>query len=108
MIDNLTAFIPLGLLLGVNLKQVSFWRKVAWVFGFSFVLETLQYELAIGATDINDVIMNTAGGFFGLALYAVNSKYLDNKKLDQCVTAVIAVLLALVLLFRFLILHVRY
>jgi glycopeptide antibiotics resistance protein len=108
MIDNLVVFIPLGLLLGVNLKHVSFWRKLAFIFGLSFVLEILQYLLAIGATDINDVILNTAGGLFGLALYALNSKYLDNKKLDRCIAAVVAILLTLILLFRFLVLHVRY
>lgn len=108
MIDNFVVFIPLGLLLSVNFKQASFWRKLTFVFGLSFAAEVLQYVLAIGATDINDVILNTSGGLFGLALYALNSKYVDNKKLDRAIVAVIATLLVCFLYLRFFVLHVRY
>ncbi len=108
MLDNLVVFIPLGLLLGINFKHSSLWRKLAFVFGLSLAAEVLQYVLAIGATDITDVIMNTAGGLFGLALYALNSKYVGHKNLDRSIAVVVTVLLAMFLYLRFFVFHVRY
>jgi glycopeptide antibiotics resistance protein len=108
MIDNFVVFIPLGLLLSINLKQVNFWRKFTFVFLLSVMVEVTQFVLAIGTTDITDVITNTLGGFFGLLLYGLGSKYVDNKKLDRCIVVVGAVLLVLLILLRFLVLKVRY
>ena len=38
--------------------------------GTSFLLETMQYILAVGRSDITDVLTNTAGGLLGLAVYS--------------------------------------
>lgn len=96
---NFAIFIPLGLLLSVNFKQISFWRKLAIVFSFSFVAETIQYIFAIGATDITDVITNTLGGLSGLAMYSLGKKFIDSKKLDQFIVIVGAFLIVLFILF---------
>lgn len=37
--------------------------------GFSLFLETLQYLLAMGASDITDVINNTLGAVIGVLLW---------------------------------------
>ena len=108
MIDNLIVFIPLGLLLSVNFKRVSFWRKLAFVFIFSLTAEIIQFVLAIGVTDITDVVTNTLGGLVGLVLYGFGNKYVDRDKLDRFIVAVITVLLILFILFRFLVFRVRY
>jgi glycopeptide antibiotics resistance protein len=83
MITNLVVFIPLGLLLSINFKRTSFRRKLAFVFLLSVASEVVQYILAIGITDITDVITNTLGGFIGLALYSLTGKHVDNEKLDR-------------------------
>lgn len=99
VIYNFAIFVPFGLLLGVNFKQISFWQKLAVVFSFSFAAEAIQYIFAIGATDITDVITNTLGGFIGLALYELAKKYVDSKKLDQFIIVVGAFLVVLFILF---------
>ena len=38
--------------------------------GVSLAYETLQYLLAIGASDITDLLMNTAGGAVGLLVFS--------------------------------------
>ena len=114
MFENLLCFIPLGLLLGINYKAVNLTRKLAFVFVLSLAVEVVQFALKIGEADITDVIMNTFGGFVGLALYDAMRKrtYLKNDKLDLVidilVTVFIAVLLAVFLWFRFFVLKVRY
>lgn len=108
MIDNLVVFTPLGLLLSVNLKRTNFWRKLTYVFIFSVTAEVIQYTLAIGTTDITDVIMNTFGGFVGLILYSLGNKYADNEKLDRFIVVAGTGLFVLFILLRFFVLKVRY
>jgi glycopeptide antibiotics resistance protein len=100
MIYNLVVFVPFGLLLGVNLKRASFWRRLALIFFFSLAVEMIQFVFAIGVTDITDVITNTSGGFLGLMLYAVSNRYVDKEKLDRFIVVVgtISLILFIVLL----------
>jgi glycopeptide antibiotics resistance protein len=107
-IDNLIIFIPLGMLLSVNFKQASFWHKLAIVFTLSFAVEMLQFVFAIGVTDTTDVIANTLGGLAGLTLYELGHRYVSSKRLDLCIVAAGALLLTALLLFRILVLRVRY
>jgi glycopeptide antibiotics resistance protein len=108
MIDNFVIFIPFALLLSINLKRVSLWWKLAFVFCLSLVVEILQYVLAIGITDITDVITNTLGGLAGLLLYDLSNKYIDSEKQDRFIVIVGMTLLVALVLFRVLVLRVRY
>ena len=97
---NVVAFIPFGLLLSVNLKRATLWRKLAVVFAFSLAAEVLQFALAIGIADTTDLLTNTAGGLLGLLFYAVSRKSVDDRKLDRAivVAGVIALVVCLFLL----------
>jgi glycopeptide antibiotics resistance protein len=92
MVDNVVVFIPLGLLLGLNLKRLDFWRKLIIVLALSVSVEVLQYIFAIGATDITDVITNTLGGLVGLSAYTVASRYFAQDSLDRFIVIVGVVL----------------
>lgn len=105
---NFVVFIPFGLLLSVNLKRANIWRRLAFVCIFSLAAEMIQFVLAIGATDITDVITNTAGGFLGLILYDLSNKYVDNEKRDRFIVVAGTILLILFILLRFLFFKVRY
>lgn len=61
-------FVPLGLYFGVLLEKNSMIQKIGLVFATSLLFEITQYILAVGATDIMDLISNTIGGGVGLAL----------------------------------------
>ncbi len=70
---NIGIFIPFGLIVPLMFDCV---RKRSVVFaGFilSVVFETVQYILALGITDIEDVIYNTLGAAIGIGMYAVIS-----------------------------------
>ena len=100
IIYNCVVFIPFGLLLSVNFKRANFWRKLAYVLVFSLTAEIAQFVFAIGATDITDLITNTFGGFFGLILYDLSNKYINDEKLDRFIVLVGIVLLVLFVLLR--------
>lgn len=108
MIENFIVFIPFGLLLSASFKRVRLWRKLAVIGALSVIVEILQYILAIGLTDITDVIMNTLGGLAGLLIYRTLSKHVDEAKLDGVIAIIVAILLALVLYARLFVFRVRY
>lgn len=108
MLSNFIVFIPFGLLLSVTFKQVSFWRKLMYVFVFSLSVEATQFVLAIGTTDVTDIMTNTFGGLMGLALYSIGTRYVDDEKLDRCIVVAGMILLITLLFFRLFVLKVRY
>ena len=108
MIANVIAFIPFGVMLGVNFKQVAFRYKIAVIFAFSLAVEIIQFALAIGAADITDVIMNTIGGFIGLAAYQTLRKRADERYLDHYIFAAGTLILFAILYLRIFVFIVRY
>ena len=60
--NNVWIFLPFGLYLGMLKPAWSFGRKLLAVVALSVTYEVLQYVLAIGASDITDVITNTLRG----------------------------------------------
>lgn len=108
MISNIVAFIPLGVMLGVNFKQVGFRYKIAVIFAVSLAVETIQFALAIGVTDVTDMIMNTLGGFIGLAVYDVLSKRTNGSYLDRCILVAGTVILLAIIYLRIFVFIVRY
>ena len=108
VIANLIAFIPFGVMLGVNFRERTFKYKIAVIFAFSLAVEIIQYVLAIGATDITDLIMNTLGGFVGLSAYALASKQTDDQTLDLSVAISGTLILLAILYLRIFVYIVRY
>jgi glycopeptide antibiotics resistance protein len=108
MIANLVAFIPFGVMLGVNFKHIEWRYKIAVILAFSVVVEIIQYSLAIGATDITDIIMNTLGGCIGLAAYGAASKQTNDRYLDRGILVAGTVSLLAILYLRIFVFIVKY
>jgi len=102
MVYNCLFFVPLGLLLNVNFKKPGVLPKLLLILFLSLAFESIQYIFAIGASDITDVITNTAGGFLGLVLYSLCNKYISSEKLDNIIVAV-----GIVLFFAFIAIRSR-
>lgn len=107
-VSNVLTFIPFGLLLGVNFKKTGLWRLLLVVVGFSLVVETLQFLLAIGTTDATDLVTNTLGGLLGLVLYRLVNKVVSAANLDAIITLVGLTLFVTFLLLRLFVFQVRY
>jgi glycopeptide antibiotics resistance protein len=108
MIENVIVFIPLGLLFSINIRSLSFWYKLGVISLISLAVETFQFILGIGITDVTDLITNMVGGLIGLALYNLAGKYVSEKVLHRCAAGIIFILLAAVLFLRFFVVRVRY
>jgi glycopeptide antibiotics resistance protein len=77
--QNIIVFVPLGIYFSMLFRKKSFVRKVLLIALVSAAFEVTQFILAIGITDITDVITNTSGGVIGIVLYFLLKKILKRK-----------------------------
>lgn len=76
IILNIIAFIPFGVYFSMMNSRWNLIQKILPFLGVSLFYEVMQYILAIGGSDITDLLMNTLGGIIGLGLYSTCSKVL--------------------------------
>ena len=104
--NNLLIFIPLGIYF--RMLNIGWGKAILYGMAFSFSLEVLQFVFALGATDITDLITNTAGTGFGVIGYNLLAfAFRKREKLDKtlCVLASIATALLLALVAMLLIMN---
>lgn len=65
---NIVAFIPYGIYLQVLKKDKRMGINVLIVAVTSIAVELVQALLRVGVTDIDDVLLNTLGGFIGILI----------------------------------------
>ncbi|MBS7009327.1 VanZ family protein [Anaerostipes sp.] len=66
---NIILFVPLGIYLMFYMKKSKTVKSLAFIFILSLFFESFQYVAAIGATDIDDIILNCLGGLMGIICY---------------------------------------
>ncbi|EAP97233.1 hypothetical protein JNB_17223 [Janibacter sp. HTCC2649] len=71
VVGNLLLFVPLGIYLALLAPKSPRWRLTLLAGSLSAGMEIAQYVLAVGRTDITDVIVNTAGAVVGMGLVAL-------------------------------------
>jgi glycopeptide antibiotics resistance protein len=87
--DNVLIFIPFGILLSMLTPRMKLRSKILIILGTSLVLETMQYVLTIGSTDITDLITNVSG-IIGIILYTLLLKVVKDKQKTDTVISVVA------------------
>jgi len=99
IINNIVVFIPVGIYVCMLKKDWPILKKISVGFFISLGIEVLQFVLAIGATDITDLIGNTFGGIVGIGVYYLFSKVFKNKTNNIInILALIATILLVVLI----------
>ena len=95
IIDNILVFIPLGIYICMLKEDWPILRKISVGFFISLGIEVLQFILAIGATDITDLIGNTLGGIIGIGVFYLFSKVFKNKtnKIINTLALIVTILL---------------
>ena len=90
IIMNVVIFVPLGIYVGAIFKKWAPMKNLLFILSISLVCEVFQFILGIGASDITDVITNTAGGIIGLIIYKGIEKIFKNSVRTQKFINVIA------------------
>ncbi|GEP67172.1 hypothetical protein CBE01nite_49400 [Clostridium beijerinckii] len=100
---NIAIFIPLGayLLLFKNNKRVI--TNLLFVFIVSLFVEIIQGIFGIGASDIDDIILNCLGGLIGILGYKFFLFILpDEKKVHTAIAILSAIALPRILFYLFI------
>ncbi|HEX2533137.1 MAG TPA: VanZ family protein [Chitinophagaceae bacterium] len=80
LILNVLVFVPLGIYAGILFPKWGFGKKLFFFFLVSLGVECLQFFLAVGASDITDILTNTSGGVTGLLVYKGLEKTFRNRE----------------------------
>ncbi len=92
---NVLVFIPLGAYAGM-VGEKSY-RAILGGFLLSLCFESIQFGLAIGVTDVTDLITNTSGTAIGVGLYALLTRICTKRaRLDRILHIIATVCTALV------------
>lgn len=63
---HILVFIPIGLFFSLLFaKNIAYSKGIAFFFTLSLIIEISQYLLRVGQFDIDDIILNVAGGIVG-------------------------------------------
>ncbi len=97
VLANFAIFVPFGLYLGLVAPSWPWWKAAGAAAGLSLALEVAQYALAVGKSDITDVLVNTAGALAGFGVVALARNVLPARAV-VVLTRVLSIATVLVLL----------
>lgn len=81
ILGNVILFFPLGFLSAVLFPKTRKWARILILaLTVSMAIEILQYVLACGASDIDDVLLNALGGLGGYWIYLLAARLFRYKK----------------------------
>ena len=75
IVGNVLAFVPLGFFMPVLIDFCErFYITVFFTAFFSLMVEAAQLVTRVGSFDVDDLILNTAGGFLGWVIFRIFRK----------------------------------
>lgn len=103
VLGNIVGFVPFGLYIQVIKKDKSFAKSFIIVLATSVLIELTQYIFAVGATDIDDVILNVFGGTIGILTYKILLKLLQDEDKTKTFITIASIIIGVPLTYLFLI-----
>ncbi|NLW71096.1 MAG: VanZ family protein [Eubacteriaceae bacterium] len=79
--ENILIFIPMGIYALILRPKAPLWKNMLIGLYVSLAFETAQYIFALGASDITDLMTNTAGGILGIGIFLLMKKIFKEKTL---------------------------
>lgn len=79
-VSNVLFFVPFEYIVCSVFKRKKSWFYLLFPFVFSVLIETSQYLINNGDSDIDDVILNTLGGVIGYFYFLLVFKLKENKQ----------------------------
>lgn len=70
LFSNILIFIPVGLFTALLWRKIRWWKVLLFGCGASVLIETVQFFIG-RSTDIDDVILNTAGAMLGFWIFCL-------------------------------------
>jgi glycopeptide antibiotics resistance protein len=95
LLGNILIFIPLGIYFALFRKDAKISANMLFVFLTSLSVEIIQFVLGIGASDIDDIILNCLGGFIGIMIYKGLARFLKKEEKVRSVVTVFSAIVGL-------------
>ena len=92
---NVVMFIPLGIYVALQLKNFTLKKALSLIVGASLTIEIIQLTFARGATDIDDVILNTIGGLIGVLIYISFKKLFKTRAKVQKAISLLSIIIGI-------------
>lgn len=96
---NIILFVPLGIYLSLFKHGKRIGTNVLWILIISLLVEIAQYIFGIGASDIDDVILNSLGGLIGVVAYKALSAILKDENKVRFVITIASTIIAIPIIF---------
>jgi glycopeptide antibiotics resistance protein len=64
---NIAVFMPFGFYLAAAIRKLTAVKQILTTLLVSFLFEAVQFALAVGRSDVTDLLTNTLGGIVGVA-----------------------------------------
>ncbi len=90
LVGNILIFIPLGVYVSWLRHRAAVWLTMLTVASVSVAVEIIQGVFAVGASDIDDVILNCVGGIMGIFTFRLLSVILSDQSLVRTAMAVLS------------------
>jgi glycopeptide antibiotics resistance protein len=104
VVGNIVIFTPLGTYLSLFKNDKRVITNLLFIFIVSLFVEIIQGLLGIGASDIDDIILNCLGGLIGILGYKFLLFILrDEKKVHIAITILSAIGLPFILFYLFMV-----
>jgi glycopeptide antibiotics resistance protein len=92
VVGNILVFIPLGVYASWLRHRAAAWLTMLTVASVSVAVEIIQGVLAVGASDIDDVILNCVGGLIGMLAFWLLAAILRERSRMRAAMAVLSLL----------------
>ena len=92
VVGNILIFIPLGVYASWLRNRASAWVTMLTVASVSVAVEIIQGVFGVGASDIDDVILNSVGGLIGILTFMLLSAILRERSRVRSALAVLSLL----------------
>lgn len=80
VLGNIICFIPFGFFLPIYYSKLrSLLLVVILAFCFSLFIEVIQLLLKVGCFDVDDLLLNTIGGFLGYFIFFIYQKSIKRR-----------------------------
>ena len=100
---NIVLFIPLGGYIILFNHNKRLFKNLLYIILVSVFAEIIQYAFKVGVADIDDVILNSVGGFIGILIYKGLLLIMKDKRKVRHTVAIFAPIVAI---FFFLMLYI--
>lgn len=109
VVGNVVIFIPFGIYFPLFKNDKRVMNNLLFIFLVSLLVEIIQGLFGIGASDIDDVILNCLGGWIGILGYKLSILLLrDEKKVRTTITILSTIIGLPVILFFLFVIKMRF